>query len=132
MKLISFDAESLPRRSGGSRSTVARITFFKSGSITFNQVASGLIGLQTGDRISLVQDKDDPVNWYFCKDPKKGFVVRLSSDKRYYVFNHAELVRTFIEALELDRSVNHKFLLAGQPTLIKGDKTQYWGILITQ
>lgn len=105
---------------------------FKGGGvITFNAAAAETMELKPEDKISLMQDEDHPENWYFFKDPK-GFAMRTAYDKKGLLFNHSALRKTFIEALEFDMEKSHNFIIAGEPTIVKGDKTKYWCVLIVR
>ena len=101
--------------------------------ICFNKEACSLIGLKAGDKVTLAQDPDEPINWYFFKDAQHGFELRGAYKDQGAQFNHVTLVRTFVEALEKESGKTHSFRLAGDPTVMKGDKaqTKYWGILIS-
>lgn len=131
MKLKYFSQQTLPKVMGGGN-RAARVSFAKSGTITFNEPATQLMGLKVGDKVSLSQDEEDPVNWYFFKDKEHGFEVRSAYDKKGCMFNHSKMVSAFITAVELEEGITHSLLIAGKPTTIKGDKaqTQYWGILV--
>lgn len=107
-----------------------RISFGKSGVIAFNKPASVLIGLKAGDKITLAQDPDEPINWYFFKDPEHGFEIRAGYKDQGTLFNHIELSKAFLEAIDKETGKTHNFKIAGQATVLKGDKVQYWGILI--
>lgn len=116
---------------GGVNRTIAKVTFGAKGAVSFNEAAAGLIGLKKGAKISLAQDEEDPDNWYFFLDKEHGFEVRDVKGK-YWLFQHTHLVRQFMEGKGLEVGKSAKGIIAGQPTVIKGDKanTQYWGILI--
>ena len=89
-----------------------------------------MIGLKAGDKITLAQDPDEPINWYLFKDPQHGFELRGAYKEQGTQFNHIELGKAFLEAIGKEIGKTHNFKIAGQPTILKGDKTQYWGILI--
>lgn len=130
MKLTYFTEQTLPKRTGGSKQS--KVAFGKSGTISFNAPACGLMGLNPGDKISLSQDEEAPENWYLFKDKNHGFEVRGGYDGKGCVFNHRTMVETFLEAIGKPTNETISFLIAGQPTTLKGDKsgTQYWGILV--
>lgn len=129
MKLKEFNAETLPKLSGGGKG-VPRISFSKGGVININATACELIGLKPSDKITLAQDEEDPVNWYIYKN-EKGFELRSAYDKKGVLFNHNSLTKEIMKAIEYDDTLSHNFIIAGQATTIKGDKTKYWGILVT-
>lgn len=128
MKLKNFNLKTLPKINAG-RTQVARVTFTKYGTIAINARASTLMGLAKDTKITLSQDEDDKDNWYFYIDPDDGFPVRVGYDKKGVLFNHAGLVKEVVEYFELSRDRSHGFLLAGKPTTIKGDKTNYWCLI---
>ncbi len=130
MKLITFNAESLPKTIGAGNKT-ARVSFGKAGTIHFNGPATTRMELKPGDKITLAQDEEHPENWYFFLDPQ-GYELRGSSDKKGCLFNHAVLCDTLRDAVGLKKNTTNGFLIAGEPTIVKGDKnkTKYWGILI--
>ncbi len=130
MKLVEFNSETLPKKVGGG-SKIARVSFAKAGTITFNKAASSLMELSEGDKVTLAKDEEDPDNWYFFKS-ETGFPLRSGYDKTGTMFNHSILVTSFRQAFDLSDDVSHSFIIAGKPTIIKGDKTKYWGILITK
>lgn len=90
------------------------------------------MSITPGDRLTLSQDAENPENWYLNKD-RSGFELRPGYKNRGYMFNHRNLVTIFCEAMSKDQAKTHNFKIAGQPTLVKGDKAQvkYWGILIS-
>jgi len=130
MKLKILNEETCPKMLG--RTGIARIGFGKSGIVNLNFQAGELMELKTGDKLSLAQDEDEPDNWYLFKDNLKGFVVRAGYDKKGFLFNHMTMIDEFRTHFKLDKTITHNFLLAGQPTLIRGDKTKYWGILVAK
>ncbi len=129
MKLIKLDQTTLPKQMGGGSKT-ARVSFGKAGTITFNYPACTLIGIKNEDKVTLAQDEGSATDWYFFKDEVNGFKLRNGYDKKGCLFNHAKMVQELVSAFGLDESITHNFLLAGQPTIIKGDKTQYWCLLV--
>jgi hypothetical protein len=130
MKLKYFTEQTVPRSARGGGST-PKVTFSASGAISFNPAAGQLMGLKQGTKVSLAQDETEPDNWYFFIDKQNGFEVRDAKGKAW-IFQHAVLVREFKQARELDIEKTIKGLIAGQPTILKGDKaeTKYWGILV--
>lgn len=113
---------------GGNKNP--RISFSKNGVINFNEAACQLMDLTVTDKLTLCQDEENPENWYFFKDKENGFDVRKSYDKKGVLFNHSKLTAELLKAFGLDEGMTHGFLIAGQPTIIKGDKTKYWGLIV--
>ncbi|HEY4288232.1 MAG TPA: hypothetical protein VGN00_14105 [Puia sp.] len=131
MKLKYFSEQTMPRNMGGGKSCIPRVNFGNKGAVAFNKEAGKLLGFKVGDKISLGQDEEDPENWYFFLDKDNGFAVRQYKDGAW-LFNHAALVSAFVESKGFDAGKTIKALIAGQPTIMKGDKaqTKYWGILV--
>jgi len=129
MELVYFSNQTLPKALGNGRQKVPRISFGKSGVISLNQHAVDLIGLKDNGKLSLAQDQKEPENWYIFIDTN-GFEVRAGYKDNGVIFNHKDLVKSFLEVFEKDVKVSHSFLIAKEPTTMKGSKTQYWGILV--
>lgn len=53
----------------------ANLRIHKKGTCTLNVTAVRKLGLKAGDRISIVQDEDSPVDWYLLKNDE-GFALR--------------------------------------------------------
>jgi hypothetical protein len=133
MKLTYFSEQTLPKSGpGGGITKLPRVAFSKGGVVNFNKSACALLELQAGDKVTLSQDADQPENWYFHKDKAHGYELRAGYKGNGCMFNHRRLMQTFCEALSKDPDKTHNFKIAGQPTIMKGDKaqTKYWGILI--
>lgn len=130
MKLTKFNSISFPKGQSGGRSSSPKVSFTKTGLITFNKKAVELLGIKEGDNVSLCQDEEEPNNWFVAKE-KEGFSVRDVSGNKVGTlsFNHKELVNTFLNCFGHQVGITHSFLLAGQPTTI--EKTKYWGILVS-
>lgn len=128
MKLIYFSSQTLPKQGGGNKKPT--ITFGKKGMIAINAEAAKTIGLKHGDKITIAQDESTPENWYVFKDNFHGFEIRTLSDKKSFGFNHTLLVTSFRDAMELSSEKSYKLPVATEPTVMKGDKTQYFGIIL--
>src|SRR6185312_5396774 len=128
MKLMYFSEQTLPKVMGGGNKR-ARVTFGKSGVISFNSIACQLMGVKAGTKVTLCQDEEEPRNWYFFLDPAHGFELRSGYDDRGCLFNHSGLVAAFLGAFSLDAEKTHAFPIGGEPTVLTGSKTKYWGIL---
>lgn len=131
MKLNYYSEQTIGRSTGRSSDGTPTVTFTKNGIISFNKFAQKLIGLTETSKITLSQDEESPENWYVHIDPHHGFQLKLQKNTILSFF-HTNLVNKFKELAELDQNRTYKMLIAGQPTVIKGDseKTQYWCILI--
>lgn len=131
MKLTYFSQQTMPKEPSG-RLTLPKVSFTKAGVILFNKEATKLLGLKIGDKVTLAQDPDEPINWYFFKDKDHGFELRSAYKNLGAQFNHIVLMRTFLDAIGKQVGVSHKFKIGGEPTILKGDKSQTkcWGILV--
>lgn len=125
MNLTIFNAETTPKSQFG-RSSAPSISFSKGGGIAVGRSACGLIGLHEGDKVALGQDPDNPEDWYLFKS-KDGFDLRTPSTGYGLMFQNSGLRRMVIESLGLPVDQGHRFLIAGQPTVI--DKVKYFAIL---
>jgi hypothetical protein len=93
MKLKSYSEQTVDR--GYSRSSdTPKLTFSKSGQISFNNPAQSLIGLDDNVKITFSQDEDSPEDWYVHIDPQHGFTLRRLSNKQL-CFSHSNLVIKF-------------------------------------
>lgn len=126
MKLTVFNAETMPKRQGYA-SAGPRISLGKGGTLTMNNLAAELMGIEAGDAISFAQDEEDPANWYVFKDPK-GFACRAHSDQKSFTFNHSFMVKSIKESLGLEEDKPARFMIAGQPNV--HNKVKYWGLII--
>lgn len=128
MKLVYYSTQTIEKKY--DRSSTPKILFGRSGGVTFNGGAIERIGLQDGDKITLAQDQDDLENWYVFKDPAHGFQVTIFKVKGAK-FSNSQLVKKIWDQFSKGDQVSLHFLVAGQPTTFKDDKskTQYWGII---
>ena len=129
MKLTKFNKTTLPKQWGGGAS-LPKISFGKSGVISFNKSACALLDIAPGDKIQLAQDEDDLANWYISKD-KDGFELRGKDFDKIgsLTFNHKTMVTSFFESFEMPVDKSRTFLISGEATTF--EKTKYWGILVT-
>jgi len=130
MKLKYYSEQTVERKNTRG-STTAKVTFSRSGQISFNKPAQEMIGLKNESKITLSQDEDSPEDWYIHIDLSHGFQLRKLSNQQL-CFSHTNLVKQFKELTELDPDATHTMLIARQPTMMEGDKakTKYWCILI--
>jgi hypothetical protein len=128
MKLQYFSNQTLPQTRGGGNK-LAKVSFGKGGVISFNGAAAALIGLKSGDKVTLAQDEEDPKCWFFFKDKDHGYELRLGYDKKAVMFNHVHLIDSFNNCFGLSRETK-QYLIGGTPTVLKGSKTEYWGVLV--
>lgn len=129
MKLIKLDQTTLPKQFGGGNKT-PKVSFGKSGTVSFNAPACKLMEFEPLTKITLAQDEEARDNWYFFKDDVNGFGLRQGYDKKGCMFNHSKMVGELVGAFGMNKDITHNFLIAGKPTMIKGDKTKYWGLIM--
>jgi hypothetical protein len=125
MNLTVFSAETLPQST--TTKCDPRVSFTKTGMISFNQHACDLMGLQVGDRFALTQDEDNPQDWYVFKSPA-GFPLKAKAKESGLKFNHTALRATILGCFDLDLDRTYNYGIAKTPTVL--DKVKYWGILI--
>lgn len=104
----------------------AAITMKKNGYLNFNGKAAAIIGLSKGDHFVILQDEQEPENWYIQKVDDGGFVLRSKTPSGFCIQN-ASLVRAIMDSIGANTDKTVRMLLAGQPT--KDGKQLYWGIL---
>ena len=131
MKLKFFSEQTKPQDGSRERSSVPKIYITKRGVINFNKSSSQLMEIKPGNKITLAQDEEHPNEWYFFKDDLHGFFLKLGYNKQGCIFSHSSLVRELLESVGKPLDKNYSFLIAGQPTMMKNDKTKYWCILIS-
>jgi hypothetical protein len=95
----------------------------KRGKWNLNVLATRLIGLEPGDQVQILQDEDDPDNWYMEKVADGGFPLR-SGDKKNggLVFNNRGVARAINDELPYCR-----ILIAGERTIVEG--RTIWGLI---
>ena len=137
MKLKEFNENTLPKQWGKAEQR-PKISFAKSGNISFNRAATRLMGVVPGSKIAIGQDEDAPENWYVYESPK-GYQLRGKSDwekNGALCFSHQLLRKDFYKANEFTDSDNEiidetkTFTLCNEPIKVKGDKTIYFLIQI--
>ena len=89
----------------------------KSGLISFSKKASENIGITKDDRIIIVQDEENPENFYIHKtaDPK-GFLIRFKTDDLGASFNCSTLVNLIL----LNKKFNYVSYTIGTAQEIDG------------
>ena len=116
MKLQKFDASN----SKSVRTGEPTINFNMAGGICFSKTFCQKIGLKKGDKVSIVQDEDQPEDWYIIIGDKDGFPIRENTGEGC-AFNNAFICKNFIEHLQINaKSVNCK--LATEPADIPKDQ----------
>lgn len=121
MKLKKFDSTNCQRT---HRKGIPIIRFGSKGAIWLSRVLVEKIKLSAGDTIAIVQDEDEPTDWYITKD-KDGFMLRKTSI-RWLTFNNAVLSKNVLEALGYEDSYA-SFRVVTEPVIIA--KWEYYPIL---
>jgi hypothetical protein len=98
----------------------------KTGRFLFNKTASELMGLKDKCKIVILQDENEPEDWYLEVVKDRGFVISSRDRQSESVFNNTVIARKIAESVGYNGR-NGRMLIAGQPTII-GDRT-LWGIL---
>jgi hypothetical protein len=93
MKLKKYDASVQSTRTGEPR-----ISFDDKGVIRINKTAVQAIGLKAGDKVSFLQDEENPTDWYLSKD-KDGFPTRDVNDSGGLVINSSKTRNDFYASL---------------------------------
>lgn len=75
------------------------LSYTKSGGWSMNQALQEALGVVAGDHVVLLQDEDEPLEWYVGTDPN-GFELRAPSSGTALKFSSAECRRRFMDAWE--------------------------------
>lgn len=106
------------------------IAYGKGGNWTISTGLKEAMGLKDGDTIALLQDADNPLDWYLTKD-KDGFETRANSGGTALLFNCADCRRRFMDAWlkEKDEPApeSARMLVAAEP--VKLGKQELWPML---
>lgn len=103
------------------------ITFNLRGIISLNESALLLMDLSPGDAFSLLQDEDEPNDWYIAKD-SNGFTLRNFGKTKSCATNSKALVQIFIKCIDKSGTGVLRVKIAKDPT--KVGKEKYYGILL--
>lgn len=98
----------------------------KRGIFIISRAAGALIGLADKDQVVILQDEDNPEDWYLEVVSDKGFVVRCCKTWSNYKFNSTIISRKISESVGF-KGRTGKMLIAGIPTRVDG--RTLWGIL---
>ena len=76
----------------------ARISFNRNGVISISSTATRDIGLKPGQKVSVVNDLDNPDDRFLTLDKEEGFVLRPpSADNNMLLFNCSALAHKIID-----------------------------------
>jgi len=113
MKLIKFDTTNC---AATTRKGENAITMRRSGVISLNGGTIELTKLKAGDAIAILQDEENPEDWYITKDPD-GFTLRNGGKaSKCLNANNASFVNKMLDALGIHTEAGVRFQLAPQPT----------------
>ena len=121
MKLKAYNKENM----SGHKLDEPYISLSRQGMISISEPAVEAIGLVLGDKISLLQDEDDPVNWYLMKDPDNGFVTRVYKGSKGLCFNAAKLAKTFLDELQYENTHRATFKIITEGQEVENFDTLY-------
>ncbi len=110
MKFTKFDKSNM----SNVRTGEAIIRFATKGANSISKTAAEGIGLTEKDKVAILQDNDNPEDWYLIKDKENGFPLREYSNGQF-CFNCSAMARAIIKAFDLDTtSVSFKIQTDGQ------------------
>ena len=127
MVLVKYDKTNCQ----AARNGTPAIAFNPKGVVIINVKGIELTGLKDGDCIAILNDEENPEDWYFTKDAD-GFPLRqYGSQTTSLATNNSEVVKVSLKSLGLSNAAKSvKLAIALQPTVI--NKQKYWGILTTK
>lgn len=128
-ELNVFNAETLPKETGGADRAAALSVSNKTGVIYFSKNAAKLLNITETSKISFVQSKSEKKDWFICKDDN-GFSLKLDPGKSNFRVHHKGLIRNILESMDAKDIERQRFLIAGKPTNVKGDKKVYHALLV--
>lgn len=121
MKLLKFNTTNM---SSAIRKGEASIRFSRQGQITITKYGVSKIGLKVSDKIALLQDEDNPSDWYLTFDKKEGFSLRETGKSGSLAFNNAAMANALLDSLRLDVS-SMGFKLVTEPQTYEGNVKLY-------
>lgn len=122
MKLQKFTPENCAPDMKHKHGT-PKLYISKHGGFHINKAACERICLNTERTVMVLQDEENPKDWYISEVPSEGFKVRVKDLKspRGVQFNSTTLKSKFFESLKLDNN-KHVSMLIGQEITIDGLK----------
>ncbi len=123
MKFKRFD------RSVNRMSSKPIFAFTKSGAISLNRSTMDHLGLKSKDKVELLQDEDNPKDWYVAKSTSEhGFVLRHGGKKSdSLIFNSRSTTIAIQQSLQISTDSSFRIPVAPQPMVDEGN--QYWALL---
>ena len=124
MKLKRFNQKTTASAPRGR----ATIRFNKSGAISISGVAVDLTGINSGDYIEIVQDEQNPEDWYITKsDMNVGFKLRPGGKSGNSMANSAATCRAFLKQFPRTGKTSTGCLIGTVPVTFEG--VDYWPII---
>ena len=72
----------------------------KAGLISFSIGAEKLLDFKKGDKVIILQDEENPEDWYINKtQSKSGFALRIQDDQKGVTFNCSFIVKRILDSL---------------------------------
>lgn len=118
--LLRFDRSSMPV----SRCSIPTLSMGRTGIFRLNPVAVDLTGAAKRKGVVLLQDPDEPSNWFLAFDDQDGFPLR--NGKYGMEFNCKQLVARILKSLDTEHACGTMRLADGHKA---DDGTQVWPIL---
>jgi len=98
----------------------------KQGNFRLTKTLVELLKLKDGDRVSLLQDTAEPLDWYIMKDPE-GFPLRAKDSEGGMAFSNQQLRQSLLQTIDAD-ALSGSIRVATEPTDL-GDGLQAYAIL---
>ncbi len=101
----------------------------RAGLIKFNRCASERIGLTEKTQVTILQDADNPEDWYIYKSVD-GFKIMNEKGRGSHMFNNIVICRKLLDSINGDskrKILSCSFKIANTPVIIDGK--EYWLIL---
>lgn len=110
MKLLKFNTTNVRQVQKGT----STLRIVRTGQNSISAFAANKIGFMPGDRIAMVQDEEEPADWYLMRDPE-GFELRQPNGAKSLHFSNAAMSNSFLDALRIDgESVSFKLVTEKQ------------------
>lgn len=120
MKLLRYDTSNMSNVRAGE--CTIRFSLKSANSIT--KYASSVMGITDKDTITLLQDEEEPEDWYLALNQKNGIPLRANSKGGSLVFNCVGITKKMIDQFAPDKnSVTFKLVTDPQEYEIDGEET---------
>ena len=118
MKFKEYNPETQPSHRGPLSSPVIRLNVI-SGTITISKTLCERLKITEIDRISFLQDEDEPENWYIEKTSKGFGLNPVQKQLGTFRFSSTSTVRDIFNSVEF-KGKRGNLLVAGEPTKVNG------------